>query len=135
MRPRLRPRFRPERRMSMDGALLWLEQRSRDLERLLGELVEISSHTEDRAGVSRVAARFVDAARDLGRGALSGAPVPSASGRYGDHLRLETAARGPAIVLIGHHDTVFPQPSFAGFREDGPLLRGPGVLDMKGGLA
>jgi glutamate carboxypeptidase len=38
------------------------------------------------------------------------------------------------VLLVGHHDTVFPKASFAGFREDGALLRGPGVLDMKGGL-
>jgi glutamate carboxypeptidase len=39
-----------------------------------------------------------------------------------------------AVVLAGHHDTVFPVENFHGFKEDGTLLRGPGVLDMKGGL-
>ncbi|HZH02575.1 MAG TPA: M20/M25/M40 family metallo-hydrolase, partial [Myxococcaceae bacterium] len=43
--------------------------------------------------------------------------------------------RGRAPVgLVGHLDTVFPPGKFEGYRVDGPLRRGPGVLDMKGGL-
>ena len=43
-------------------------------------------------------------------------------------------ARLPPVALIGHLDTVFPPGKFEGYRVDGPLRRGPGVLDMKGGL-
>ena len=35
---------------------------------------------------------------------------------------------------MGHLDTVFPPGTFEGYRVDGALRRGPGVLDMKGGL-
>jgi glutamate carboxypeptidase len=35
---------------------------------------------------------------------------------------------------VGHLDTVFPPGKFEGYRRDGTLRRGPGVLDMKGGL-
>jgi glutamate carboxypeptidase len=35
---------------------------------------------------------------------------------------------------VGHLDTVFPPGAFEGYRREGPLARGPGVLDMKGGL-
>jgi glutamate carboxypeptidase len=38
------------------------------------------------------------------------------------------------VALVGHLDTVFPPGTFEGYRVDGPLRRGPGVLDMKGGL-
>ena len=38
------------------------------------------------------------------------------------------------VALVGHLDTVFPPGTFEGFRRDGDLARGPGVLDMKGGL-
>ena len=41
----------------------------------------------------------------------------------------------PPILLIGHHDTVFPPGHFEGWREDGNRATGPGALDMKGGLA
>ena len=43
------------------------------------------------------------------------------------------ASRRP-IALIGHLDTVFPPGTFEGYQRDGELARGPGVLDMKGGL-
>lgn len=57
----------------------------------------------------------------------------------GDHLVFTTdawASSDPAerIVLVGHHDTVFPPGSFERFELDGDRLQGPGVLDMKGGL-
>ena len=60
---------------------------------------------------------------------------PSAT--YADHLVFKTRAEAPndrAIALVGHLDTVFPPGVFEGYRRDGDLRRGPGVLDMKGGL-
>jgi glutamate carboxypeptidase len=57
---------------------------------------------------------------------------------FGDHLAWHTPAWETApearIVLVGHHDTVFPPGSFEGWREEGDRVRGPGVLDMKGGI-
>lgn len=57
----------------------------------------------------------------------------------GDHLAFRTEAWGSApecerVVLVGHHDTVFPPGAFDVWEVDGDVLRGPGVLDMKGGL-
>ncbi|HEY0189890.1 MAG TPA: M20/M25/M40 family metallo-hydrolase [Kofleriaceae bacterium] len=70
--------------------------------------------------------------------ACSVVPGGSAAGvALGDHLIWRTpaaAARAP-IVLIGHHDTVFPPGHFEGWREEAGRAIGPGVLDMKGGLA
>jgi glutamate carboxypeptidase len=122
--------------MSLEQALSWLSGRARDMEELLRELVEISSHTPNLAGNDAVATRLTEAALQLGRGALHGSEVRGPTGKYGLHLICSTqiADSGGAILLIGHHDTVFPAGSFSGFREDGALLRGPGVLDMKGGL-
>jgi glutamate carboxypeptidase len=54
---------------------------------------------------------------------------------YGDHLVWRTGASGASILLIGHHDTVFPPGHFEGWREDGNKAIAPGVLDMKGGLS
>jgi glutamate carboxypeptidase len=124
--------------MSLDKALSWLSShgRARDMEELLRELVEISSHTANIPGNDAVATRLTEAALQLGRGALDGSEVRGPTGRYGLHVICSTAIAesGGATLLIGHHDTVFPAGSFSGFREDGALLRGPGVLDMKGGL-
>jgi glutamate carboxypeptidase len=120
----------------MDRALAWLRQRQPDMEELLRELVEISSHTPDIEGNDRVATRLVEAAIQLGRGALNGSEMRGPTGKYGLHVHLSTTAGDGdgATLLIGHHDTVFPKGSFSGFRVDGEHLRGPGVLDMKGGL-
>src|SRR5678815_4197208 len=111
----------------MERALSWLETRGPEMESLLRELVEIPSHTPDIEGNDRVATRLVEAGLALGQGALHGSEVRGPTGKFGLHVSLSTdAAAEGAILLIGHHDTVFPATSFHGFREDGPLLRGPG---------
>src|SRR4051794_21275904 len=122
--------------MSLEHALDWLAPRSRDMEELLRELVEISSHTPNIEGNDAVATRLTEAALQLGRGRLQGSEVRGPTGNFGLHTvcSTELADQGGAVLLIGHHDTVFPAGTFSGFREDGALLRGPGVLDMKGGL-
>jgi glutamate carboxypeptidase len=120
----------------LEAALGWLGERGPDMERLLSEWVEVSSHTPDKAGCDEVATQIAAAARALGGGELDSSLSLSASGRYGHHVVMSTRAgrEGGAVLLLGHHDTVFPRASFSGFREEGALLRGPGVLDMKGGL-
>lgn len=55
--------------------------------------------------------------------------------RYGAHHIWRTRARGAPILLIGHHDTVFPPGHFEGWSISGGRATGPGALDMKGGLA
>jgi glutamate carboxypeptidase len=55
---------------------------------------------------------------------------------YGDHTAFHGARKAGqgGVILVGHIDTVFPKDKFAGYRSDGKIARGPGVLDMKGGL-
>jgi glutamate carboxypeptidase len=121
--------------MKSSKALEWLADGARpsELERDLRALVEISSHTTDRAGATAVAARYEEQLRALcPSGALRVTRTPST--RFGDHVVAHTGTSGPRVLLVGHHDTVFPAATFSGYREDGALLRGPGVLDMKGGL-
>jgi glutamate carboxypeptidase len=117
----------------LSRALAWLSQQQAPMEQLIAQLVEVSSHTPDREGNDRVAQLYVAALRRLCRDELSGGAVASPSGKLGAHVSMATAGEA-AVLLIGHHDTVFPKATFNGFREDDTLLRGPGVLDMKGGL-
>jgi len=121
---------------SLDDALAWLRDKQSDLEGALRELVEIPSHTPDKAGNDAVANAYVGLAKALGGAALDASVHLSPSGKYGHHVTMVTPAgkHDGAVVLIGHHDTVFPKEMFSGWKEDGALLRGPGVLDMKGGL-
>lgn len=99
---------------------------------MLRRWVEVNSFTGNVAGCDEVAGRM---AEDL-------AALPLAVARHpgdgtGDHLVWTTPAWRPGaggVVLVGHHDTVFPPGTFEAWDERGDTLRGPGVLDMKGGL-
>ncbi len=100
---------------------------------LIRELVLVNSHTPNKEGGNLVASILEREARSLGLGVRR-----IASELYADHLVLETR-RGSegsegVVALVGHLDTVFPKGSFEGFTRDGDIARGPGVLDMKGGL-
>ena len=61
--------------------------------------------------------------------------VPSGAGIY-VHAALEGDGRA-RVALLGHHDTVFPRGTAPArpFRIEGDRAYGPGVADMKGGLA
>ena len=117
--------------MSAESWSGWWKGRQDSFEEALRGLVEVNSFTENRAGGLEVGRRL----RDLL--ALPGVEAsPVASARYADHQVFRSAgdARLAPIALIGHLDTVFPPGKFEGYRVDGVLRRGPGVLDMKGGL-
>jgi glutamate carboxypeptidase len=91
--------------------------------------VEQNSYTRNVAGVNAVASMV---AAELASSGLAVERIPGAP--FGDHLAFATSTPGPFTFLIGHSDTVFPPGTFEGYREEGDLARGPGVLDMKGGL-
>ena len=99
------------------------------MESALASLVEINSFTSNVEGGNRVGSML----RELFEcGALHCEVQKSDS--YADHLVFRTGASGKPIALVGHLDTVFPPGTFEGYRREGVLARGPGVLDMKGGL-
>ena len=118
-----------------DRALAAADARGPELLPLLRRWVEVNSYTGNVAGCNAVADRLIEGF------ALPGLAVERVDGHGGgDHLIWRTpawasAAPGARLVLIGHHDTVFPPGTFEVWDEQGDRLRGPGVLDMKGGLA
>ncbi|MCS5734491.1 M20/M25/M40 family metallo-hydrolase [Herbiconiux daphne] len=95
----------------------------------LRTLVEIESPSSDRAALDRSA----DAVAALGTRLLGVAPtrrtvdgVPLLEWRFGDRERL---------LLLGHHDTVWPLGSWPDLWSfDGEVVRGPGAFDMKAGV-
>jgi len=116
-----------------EDAAAWLADKQRAMEDSIAELVAVNSYTDNVEGGRKVGTLL----RDLFR--IDGVEASSRqSERYADHLLFRTRTKESnkgAIALVGHLDTVFPPGTFEGYRRDGDLERGPGVLDMKGGLA
>lgn len=113
----------------LDGALSFLDTHLDDMQRWLARLVDVNSFTGNPEGGRKVGAML--------RGLLEGPDLAcevKKSERFADHLVFETPAVGNPVAIVGHLDTVFPPGIFEGYRQDGLLARGPGVLDMKGGL-
>lgn len=113
-------------------AAAWLGEQAKAMEQALAELVEVNSFTENVEGGRKVGDMLEELYDIEG---LETRRIPST--KFADHLVISsawtTAGRSP-IALVGHLDTVFPPGTFEGFKRDGDLARGPGVLDMKGGL-
>ncbi|WP_375770538.1 M20 family metallopeptidase [Archangium gephyra] len=114
-----------------EAAASWLVGRLGEMEEALAALVEVNSWTENAEGGRKVGALLRE---QFAMPGLAAEVVPST--RYADHLvfRSEGRAGLEPVALVGHLDTVFPPGKFEGYRKDGALRRGPGVLDMKGGL-
>ncbi len=102
---------------------------------LIRDLVECESPSDEPAAV----ARFAELVADKVAGKARVRTLPG--GRSGPHLQCEFELPGSEkdgqILVLGHSDTVHPLGSLAGmpFREAGGRLWGPGVLDMKAGIA
>ncbi len=95
-------------------------------------LAGLESPTPDKAAVDRCG-------RELARRleALGAAVDSVESATTGDHLRATFGAGDGQLLLLGHFDTVWPvgQLERMPLRRDGGRLYGPGVLDMKAGIA
>jgi glutamate carboxypeptidase len=115
-----------------DDAARWLSDKLPAMEAALEPLVVENSFTQNVEGGRKVGAMLRALFAIDG---VDGAAQPSDT--FADHLVFKTRVNEPngrAVALVGHLDTVFPPGVFEGYRKDGDLRRGPGVLDMKGGL-
>ncbi|HET7502733.1 MAG TPA: M20/M25/M40 family metallo-hydrolase [Kofleriaceae bacterium] len=117
----------------LPAAIAAVRRRGDEMIALTRRWVEVNSYTANVAGVNAVGAMLREG---FALPSLACAAVPGGA-ELGDHLIWRTPAAGRAapIVIIGHHDTVFPPGHFEGWREDGGRAIGPGALDMKGGLS
>ena len=107
----------------------------------------INSGTGNLDGLSRVAALLADACAGLPGDVRLVEPAPvdivGTDGKleartHGRHLVVSVRPEAPRRVLLtGHMDTVYPlDHAFQDLREVSPgVINGPGVADMKGGLA
>lgn len=111
------------------------KQRSQILDSIR-QLVEIESPSDLKQAVDRlgtvVGSRFAE---------LGGRIHVHHAEKFGDHLQIDFKASGSAkqkpILLLGHLDTVYPVGTISTMpcRVTKGRLHGPGVLDMKAGVA
>ena len=115
-----------------DEATSWLADKQGAMLEAITPLVEQNSYTENPEGGRKVGAML------RATFAVEGLEVHvRPSERFADHLVFRSRGHLPnrgAVALVGHLDTVFPPGHYEGFRREGEMACGPGVLDMKGGL-
>jgi glutamate carboxypeptidase len=101
--------------------------------RFLEQMVNMDSPSTEKALVDRFA-RFVGSQFDAIGGEVDYIP----SERFGDHLRVKFPGKSSKkILLLGHIDTVFSSGETAKrpFQISDGRATGPGVFDMKAGIA
>jgi glutamate carboxypeptidase len=113
----------------------WLRSRSDELVGLLQRLAEAESPSD--VPETQRPVREIIAAELEGLGfAVHRVPGRSSGGMLHARPRERTAG-APAQLILGHYDTVWPVGTLAEmpFTRDGDRISGPGVYDMKGGVA
>jgi glutamate carboxypeptidase len=95
-------------------------------------LVRLESPTTDKAAVDRCGAELARQLESIG-GRVTRLPRE----HCGDHLLAEFGCGASQVLLLGHFDTVWPigQLQRMPILESGGRLRGPGIFDMKAGIA
>ena len=114
--------------------LRYFEERLPAMLETIRAFVEIESPSDNKAAADRMGAFLAGIFEELG-----GRARLHPSGDYGDNLQIDFAGRDgrKPVLLLGHFDTVYPLGTLANMpcRKQGDRLHGPGVLDMKSGIA
>lgn len=119
----------------MHPYLRYSSEKKTDIIGLIREMVECESPSDSPRDVNRLVDLMIERTKDIAR-----AKTIAADG-FGKHLRLEFELPGRKksgqILGMGHSDTVWPLGTLRNmpFRERDGRLWGPGVLDMKSGMA
>jgi len=98
----------------------------------LREMVELESFSADKDGVDALSAYIRDQFEELG------AVVQTINqDEAGNHLIADWGEGDPQVLILCHMDTVWPKGTLKErpFRIEDGLAYGPGILDMKAGIA
>jgi len=99
---------------------------------LLKNLVELESPTQEKSHIDKLGMFIADKGRSLN------AKVKNYSQEHaGDHWSLTWGSGDPEFLLLTHIDTVYALGTLdeLPWREEGEKIFGPGILDMKAGIA
>jgi glutamate carboxypeptidase len=114
--------------------LQYFEQRRDQMVDTIRRLVELESPSDNKQAVDRCSAF---AAEEFA--ALGGRAEFHRVADFGNHLQVDFAGetQQKPVLLLGHYDTVYPLGTLASMpcRLGNGRLWGPGVLDMKSGIA
>ncbi len=117
----------------------WLDlanSKKNELFELIEMLVRIETPTSDKAANDRISMIAADLLRSLG-----GEVTVHPQIEFGDHVTASWAASNGSTdkhaLIVGHLDTVWPHGTLErmGYYEEDGRMYGPGVLDMKAGIA
>jgi len=112
----------------------YFQARQGTLVQAIREFVEIESPSDNKAAADRMSAHLAQKFSLLG-----GKPHLHRAEEFGDNLQIDFAgaANTKPVLLLGHFDTVYPLGTLASMpcQMEGGRLHGPGVLDMKAGIA
>jgi len=115
--------------------LRYFQKRQKEIVETIRQLVEIESPSDVKQSVDRIstvlASRF---------GELGGRVQFHANEKFGKHLQIDFRPRGnksKPVLLLGHMDTVYPIGTISKMpcHVSKGRVWGPGVLDMKAGVA
>lgn len=114
--------------------LHYFESRLDSLLQAIREFVEIESPSDNKPAADRMSSHLAHKFTELG-----GRPHVHRAEEYGDNLQVDFrgAGNGKPVLVLGHFDTVYPLgtlPTMPCYMKNGRLY-GPGVLDMKAGIA
>jgi len=113
----------------------YLQDRSGDMLNLLQRMTVAESPSTEPAAQAEIREIIAEELRRLGYH-VHRIPGHGSGGML--HARPADRPRdGPSQLLLGHYDTVWPTGTLEEmpFEADGDTVRGPGVYDMKGGVA
>lgn len=122
--------------MSLEGPSILekVKEHEQDIIAELSHILSMSSYTYSPESVNLLQEYLAEQLRKEG---CRTEFIASDNPQFGRHLRAEFGSGQDQILLLAHADTVYPKesvPPDAIYGQDG-MLYGPGIYDMKGGIA
>ena len=115
--------------------LRYFSEHQNHIVQTIRKFVEIESPSDHKPSTDRMASVLASEFEALG-----GRTKVHRSADFGDSLQIDFGSASPnrkPVLLLGHHDTVYPLGTLANMpcKVENGNLYGPGVLDMKSGIA